>query len=582
MTNGKNNLQISSIFVRGLALAGVSDVVISPGSRSTPLTLAFHSHKEIALHMLTDERSAAFFALGIAKNLKKPVALVCTSGSAVANYFPAIIEASITHIPLIVISADRPSRLRFSGANQAIDQIKIYGDYAKWFHNIEFLEKEISLPTAKYIWSTAFQAVSKAFGSNAGPVHLNFSFDKPFHPNTKINKKDFISPFDDELRAIELFEPNNSPSKELLDLAKKHMVENRKGIIVCGPNHYGEDFPNSVIALSERIGFPIFTDSLSGIRFGKKHPMVLGAQETFLNKSISDVEIILHFGKMSVGKNLLALVNDQNASVQIHIDDCDEWANEGFQTTINAKCNPIDFCDNLVENLSSISLDDNQLWVAELLALEKSTWKLISNVIIEKNTEFSYVMQMMENLPEGANLFVANSNSIRHVDQFARPMPKKVNVFANRGASGIDGNLSTALGISVSSSVPTVLLIGDLALMHDINALFNVQKMNVNMKIIVMNNQGGGIFERLSISKQSDIFQELFITPHSFTFEGIEAMFNIPIQVANNTKEFEKIFVSNLETDGPAMIEINTNTKDVEFERQKIITNFKNQSNSSV
>ncbi|MEH7085879.1 2-succinyl-5-enolpyruvyl-6-hydroxy-3-cyclohexene-1-carboxylic-acid synthase [Neobacillus drentensis] len=508
--------------VSELIFTGVTDVVVSPGSRSTPMAMIMAEHPDLNVHIHVDERSAAFFALGIAKSLNKPVAILCTSGTAAANYFPAIVEARYARVPLIVLTADRPHELREVGAPQAIDQIHLYGKHVKWFSEMALPEKSDEI--IRYARTICARAVAIAKSAPSGPVHLNFPFREPLVPK-----------LDDEL--FQLHERPNGYVKvstgdltmaeeEYKEIAEK-LSKTTRGIIVCG-TIVDDIFPEAVTRLAEKLKFPIIADPLSQLRSGK-HSLdnIIEAYDTFLRNDDAKVflkpDVILRFGAMPISKALTIFIKENGDAEQYVIDGGGGWRDPALLSTNMIFCNESLFCEKIeTYTVEKSSADFLTAW-KRVNQLSKDTMISLSDITDLSEGRLFY--QLAEMLPEGAALFVGNSMPIRDLDSFFLSNHKTIKVMANRGANGIDGTVSTALGAALNSS-SLYLVLGDLTFFHDLNGLIAAKLYNININIILINNNGGGIFSFLPQSEHPKNFELLFGTPLGIDFEHAVKMFN--------------------------------------------------------
>ncbi|MFP5114630.1 2-succinyl-5-enolpyruvyl-6-hydroxy-3-cyclohexene-1-carboxylic-acid synthase [Bacillaceae bacterium C204] len=508
--------------VSELIFSGVTDVVVSPGSRSTPMAMIMAEHPDLKVHIHVDERSAAFFALGIAKSLNKPVALLCTSGTAAANYFPAIVEARYARVPLIVLTADRPHELREVGAPQAIDQIHLYGKHVKWFSEMALPEK--SNEVIRYARTVCARAVSIATSAPSGPVHLNFPFREPLIP--KIN---------DEL--FQLHERPNGYVKvhrgdltiadePFQEIAEK-LSQTERGIIVCG-SIVDDVFPEAVTRLADTLKFPIIADPLSQLRSGK-HSLenIVESYDTFLRNDDAKVflkpDVVLRFGAMPTSKALTIFLKENGSAEQYVIDGGGGWRDPASLSTNMVSCNETLFCEKLITYINEKSTSDFLMDWKKVNQLTKDQMTSLRD--ITELSEGRLFYQLAEILPEGATLFVGNSMPIRDLDSFFLTNNKSIKVMANRGANGIDGTVSTALGAALNSQ-SLYLVLGDLTFFHDLNGLLAAKLYNININIILVNNNGGGIFSFLPQSEHPNNFELLFGTPLGIEFEHAVKMFN--------------------------------------------------------
>ena len=569
------NIEWAVIFVNELARSGMTSVCIAPGSRSTPLALAFSAHPEIKVFVHLDERSAAYFALGVALAEKKVVALVCTSGTAAANFYPAVIEAKMSQVPLLLLTADRPPELRHSGANQTIDQIKMFGDHVLWSVDVALPQVDPPSPIFPYLRTLAARAISTADGIVKGPVHLNFPFRTPLEPATNYEWQRSIKNLGRGQPHVQIETGVLQPSKSQVSFLSSIVEKYPKGLIICGPNCPVGDFPDDIAKLSNAIGYPILADPLSGVRFGPqtKETAVLGGYETFLQiekPSWALPDVILRFGAVPTSKWLNAYINKNNNAFHIHVRESGIWADGDHSTNYFLQASPVLLCRRL---LSSLNRPSDPQWLTQWTTAESVFKAAVSEFMTQYQFDAAFIYSLFNNIPNGASLFSGNSLAVRHVDQFCPPNEKLIRVYANRGASGIDGNISTGLGIAASTTEPVVLLIGDITFYHDSNGLLAIKKFGIkNVTVVILNNNGGGIFRRLPVSKFEPEFQQLFETSHDLNFEPLARLYDIHYVNITNLKSFEEVFTPALKNNVPTIIEIQTNAQSDDLARQNIIS----------
>ncbi|WHY85097.1 2-succinyl-5-enolpyruvyl-6-hydroxy-3-cyclohexene-1-carboxylic-acid synthase [Neobacillus novalis] len=509
-------------FVAELYSSGITDVVVSPGSRSTPMAMVMAEHPELKVHIHVDERSAAFFALGIAKATNRPAAILCTSGTAAANYFPAIVEAHSSRVPLVVLTADRPHELREVGAPQAINQIHLYGQHVKWFAEMALPEGNREI--IRYVRTVCARAAAIAAQAPAGPVHLNFPFREPLIPK-----------LDEELFQLEE-RPKGYVKVQNGDLTLEHnhfqdiaekIKGKERGIIVCG-NTADNRFTMAVTRLSQALNFPILADPLSQLRSGSHSKVnIIDTYDTFLRnedaKTFLQPDVVLRFGAMPISKALTIFLKENHGAEQFVIDGGGGWRDPSALSTEMIFCNETIFCEQLLSLLDTNSpsgfLQDWQ----RVNQLTKENMSLVKD--LTELSEGKLFYQLADMLPEGATLFVGNSMPIRDLDSFFLNNEKSIKVMANRGANGIDGTVSTALGAALYSK-SLYLVLGDLTFFHDLNGLIAAKLYNIDIHIILVNNNGGGIFSFLPQSEHPKNFELLFGTPLNLEFEHAVRMFD--------------------------------------------------------
>ncbi|MHA2250411.1 MAG: 2-succinyl-5-enolpyruvyl-6-hydroxy-3-cyclohexene-1-carboxylic-acid synthase [Candidatus Kariarchaeaceae archaeon] len=533
-----SNTLWASIFVDELVRCGLKHVCIASGSRSTPLTLAFAAHDQITSFVHNDERSSAFFALGIALSTERPVAIVCTSGTALANFSPAILEAFYANTPILVLTADRPHQLRGFGANQTMDQIKLFGDHVKWFVDVSPPTKELDNSTMRYLRTLACRSYSQSLSKPSGPVHINFPFTKPLEPEIPLEEiqpvnqsrylaRNEMTPF------VQSIPGELHPTDEQVGDLMKLIVDNPSGLIICGPRCPRGKFPGLISKLSVLLGYPILADITSNVRFGRHidEKSVISAYETFLQHGnidhLSQPQLILQFGVLPTSKYLQVFLENLEDSIRIAINDTDQWIDPAKTTTHFIQSKPEIMCEKLLTQIKNKykEIEIYDAWEDTWQNIDRNTWELIEKKLDNEFFEGSIVSTIFDLIPSNSSVFVSSSLSIRHLDQFVKPYSKNITIYANRGLSGIDGTLSSAIGVAAGLKERVVLITGDLAFYHDLNALLILQRQNIQVIIVLLNNSGGGIFERLPIANYGSTFSKFFVTPHVMDFSVVDELF---------------------------------------------------------
>lgn len=511
--------QYSTAFINGLVQSDVSEVVISPGSRSTPLAMLFQESPTVKAYMNIDERSAAFFALGMAKASRKPVALLCTSGTAAANYYPAIVEASLSRIPLVVITADRPHELRDVGAPQAIDQLHLYGGHVRWF--TEMAIPEGSAQMLKYARKVGRRAASTACGQLAGPVHVNIPFREPLTPRIS------PSPFAEDKASADTAMPPSMIRGRLglqedeYDAVANLLQSREKGLIICG-NFEEEGFGQAIIELAEKTGYPVCADPLSQLRSnGKKNEPVIDCYDSFLRADLAKKhlkpDIVLYFGQAPVSKALSLFLKENIAADHMFIDGGGGWRDPSHVSTHIIHCHEVVFCNHVALRLDHRNRTAwMDMWKNANSVAKHSIDAFMSD--IQTIEEGKAVQELAGILPPESTVFIGNSMPIRDMDTFFRSGANAIRLLGNRGANGIDGVISTALGAALHER-PLYLLIGDLSFFHDMNGLLAAKLHHINISIILLNNDGGGIFSHLPQAEEGNHFETLFGTPTGLNYE---------------------------------------------------------------
>ncbi|MEM8532646.1 MAG: 2-succinyl-5-enolpyruvyl-6-hydroxy-3-cyclohexene-1-carboxylic-acid synthase [Chloroflexota bacterium] len=541
--------------------SGVTHFCICPGSRSTPLALTIARHPDARIWMHLDERSAAFFALGMAKASGQPVALVCTSGTAAANFLPAIVEASLARVPLVVLTADRPHELRDCGAPQTIDQIGLYGNHVKWFVDLPIPEATPNL--VRYARTVAGRAVATSRIAAAGPVHLNCPYREPLVPLTDTQPTE--SERANQQPYVQVTTAPRLPDAASITRLAKRLSNTPRGLIICGPQNNPALAP-AMTRLSAHLGYPILADPLSGLRCGKHpHTHILDSYDAFLRDTAFTKqyrpEIVLRFGAMPTSKPVLLYLQQYPTCHQIVVDDAEGWneptalAAEMVYADGAALCHLI--ADALTqEGMAHTNADWNDAWVmADRLTRTTLTTQLAS---IDELFEGKVFAELATLLPDGATLYAGNSMPVRDLDTFFAGNEQNVRFLSNRGANGIDGVVSSALGAQAVGADPLLLIIGDISFYHDSNGLLSARQYNLDATIILLNNDGGGIFSFLPQAQDREHFEQLFGTPHGLNFRPLAEMYGAHYQRVADWAAFRTAVQESISNGGLRIIEVVT------------------------
>lgn len=521
--------------VASLMQNGVEDVVISPGSRSTPLAYAFASTKNLKVYRQVDERSAAFFALGIAKAKAKPVVLLCTSGTAAANYYPAIVEAKYARIPLIVITADRPHELREVGAPQAINQMNLYGERVKW--SAEFPIPDDSPQTLPYIERHIARGVNIATTAPFGPVHFNVPFREPLLIDFKeeLPMPSFQNSYVGEV----------TPSEKAKETLEEIIRQTQKGFIVVGELALGTDL-HYIWSFIRTLKWPVLVESLSNLRTNVPEdcePYLITTYDALLKsgpfKQLVAADTVIRFGAQPVSKFLTIFLTETEPTHYVVIDEDPMFRDSAAVSThfIHASIG------KWLNELKLSGNHTNEEYVTQWQKGETIAKKNVDSYIAYESDEGAMVRMFLEKLPDQSDLFVSSSMPIRDIDTFLLPTTKDIQVFANRGANGIDGVMSTAIGFSQARpNREMYLFIGDLAFLHDLSALIATRYQPCNINVIVFNNDGGGIFSYLSQSTVKEYYEDLFGTPTALQFEEVAKMYDMDYLSIHSLDELSPFF----------------------------------------
>lgn len=536
--------------VQTLLHAGVEDVVISPGSRSTPLAYAFSQTTAFNTYMQVDERSAGFFALGMAKAKQSPVLLLCTSGTAAANYFPAIVEANYARIPLIVLTADRPHELREVGAPQAIDQIQLYGNHVKW--SVDFPLADGYQETIPFVERHTGRAVTMAKAAPMGPVHINIPFREPL-----------LLDFDYEVKPSTYQQSTPGSivaSQASIKWVEEMIVNSNKGFIIVGElsgNFSKQDF----WSYAKSLQWPIVADALSQLRceVPEECQHLLIDQYDALMKSRNfkkavHPELVIRFGAQPVSKPLSLFLKECRPEYYIAIDEDPLFRDSLGVVTHHIQSIPQVFWNEVSQVQTNERLN---IWThANAIAT-----KHIERYIDEQQDEGAFAGKLFNLLPDGSDLISGSSMPIRDVDTFFNQTTKDISIYANRGTNGIDGVVSTAFGIQQARKRPATLLIGDISFLHDSNGLLASRFHETDLTIVVMNNDGGGIFSYLPQSKEETYFEKLFGTPTGLTFDSFATMYQAEYFAVDSMVGFEDALSTPKHKD-LRIIEVKTNRQE--------------------
>ncbi len=571
MTAAKQNLQWGRLILDELYRAGVTFACLSPGSRCTPLTaaVALHSGFETVVHH--DERGAAFCALGHARADGRPALVVSTSGTAAANYLPAVIEAATDRTPMLLMTADRPPELRDTGANQTIDQVKIFGDYVRWYF-------ELPCPTAdidpSVIRTTIDQALYRTCRSPAGPVHLNCLFREPFlpddpssvstgRPGSSAAGSEGCAP----ARAAQVGAPHTrwippvaEPPESALSEMAAAIGSASSGLVVVGALR-SREARNGVLALGQSLGWPVFADITSGLRLGTVQTPVVHYYDQMLAANVLadtwEPGVILQIGGRITSKRLMAFLAKGDADVYYQVSDHPVRDDPGHRRGIRLECGITEFCDALRDRLDT--REPSEL-LDHLQRCSASVDDVIESVLSRTDSvsEPTAARLVAKFIPGNHGLFLANSMPIRDMDMFACGDGARAAVAANRGASGIDGLIASATGFARGLGQPVTLLIGDLAVLHDLSSLAMINATTQPLTIVVINNDGGGIFSFLPVARHEEFFERYFGTPHGLSFQDAAAMFGIAYSAPQTTDEFSSTYRAAASGDASMIIEVKT------------------------
>lgn len=535
--------------IDGLARRGVSHVCIGSGSRSAPLVEALAADDRFTLHAHVDERSAAFFALGAGAASGRPAVVVTTSGTAAANLFPAVVEASQSEVPLLALTADRPAALRGTDANQTIDQRDLFGRYPRWS-----VDLALPAPTAAGLarLGAAVEAAWRAaLGPPAGPVHLNVQFAKPLEP---VRVPGDVPP-GLEPRLPEAALPGEGPETPPAGTGDELAVllqRARRPVIVCGPNHRSE-VGRAALTLAARVRAPLIADPLSGARFGPgAERWTLGAADLSLRAdevaAALHPDLVVRVGRAPTSAAVCRYLKRHADATQVLLDATHLWRDH---LATNARPLTGDPVATLERAAAADSGEAGEAWLGRWRATNRAARLAIEPSLAEAWFEGAVANAMAEGLPAGTLWLIGNSMPIRDVDAFTRATDRPLRPLGLRGASGIDGNVSAALGAAAACGRPSAALIGDLTLLHDVGALLVDRSPASSLHLVVIQNRGGGIFHMLPIREYDPPFTPYVVMPQSVDLGAVAAAAGIPHRLVSSIAELrEAVEAPGPESDG--------------------------------
>ena len=557
----------ASLIIEELFRCGVKHFCICSGSRSTPLTLAAAAHPGVKTSVHFDERGMAYFALGFAHaDRSRLAAVITTSGTAVANLFPATVEAFQSSLPLLLLTADRPPELLDTGANQTIDQAKIFMGYLQWYSTLPCPDLQIK---PSMLLTTVDQAVYKCLEKPGGPVHLNCMFREPFLSEEKCSYEDYLS-------SIQTWATTQTPftsylkSQSLLPVEDhicfvQQKIHLKKGIILAGALQSLEE-SQAILNLAKVLDWPIFADISSHLRMLKDPRLIsyidLMLFHTKVQSLLQKVECFLQFGVHLTSKRLLAYLEENRHHDLILVADTPARHDPAHRVSLRIESKISHFCQSLQDCISTAAQNTIPIWWRPLKTNSKQIGEEMEQYFFKESrlNEPSVARVISESAPQSSQLFLGNSMPIRLMDMFANTRSFLLQVRANRGASGIDGVVASAAGYAVCSRKPTTLLIGDLSLLHDMNSLDLVRKMDSPLVIVILNNNGGGIFSMLPIVQQNEYFVKYFQTPHHLNFKGLALFFKIAYETPQTIDELKEVYLSAIFKNQTTLIEVQTDS----------------------
>ncbi len=559
------NSRAAALMMDEFARCGVANACISPGSRSTAIVIGILRAPAIRPWVILDERSAGFFALGMARETGRPVILACTSGTAAANYMPAVVEASLSKIPLIVITADRPPEARDCRSPQTIDQVGMYGSHARW--SVDLATPAAGLELDSYYRTIACRAFATAAEMPAGPVHLNFPMREPLidvseerDALARIGESEF-APDESRPPYTRVYPARPALSPDSIRALVDKLSACDRGLIVCGPAAPSPDAARAIARIAARLNWPILADPLSGLRSGRHdRSRIVDAYDIMLRDpafcAANQPDAVIQFGDPPVSKCLGQFLASGARQCHLMVAEPGTWPDPIQKASDVARAGTVEFCDAIFGSLDVSPKPP--AWLDSWLAASARARAALDAMLADETTMFEgkVISELMRLAPDGCAVHSGNSMPIRDFDTFAGQSERDTSLFCNRGANGIDGVLATALGAAAARKAATILVLGDLSLLHDLGAIQIAARYPVHLLVVVINNDGGGIFSFLPQAALGEIFERFFATPHGLDFEQAAAMGRARYARAGSWSEFNAAAGYALEHPGLHLLEI--------------------------
>ena len=555
----------TTLLIEELVRNGVDTFCIAPGARNAPLSVAVARHHHTRGIVHHDERGAAFHALGYARASGVPAAVVTTSGSALANVWPAVVEASLAQVPLLVLSADRPPELQDAGANQTMDQVRFFGGFVQWSASLPCPSTSID---PAVVLTTADQAASRCRGPARGAVHVNCMFREPLAPTDLGECHDrYLEPVRAWCESDRVYtryeDPSALPARESLAEVAELVRRSPRGLLVAG-RLPGAEACEAVVELAESLRWPLLADVTSGLRLDARprtivpYHDVLLSSEAFMRRHL--VRTVLHLGGRLTSKRLLERLDADRPEEYVVVHDHPNRQDPIHRVTKRFRFPVAAFC----KALGDLVADAGHTWDTDWAAGWREASERVGRAYaahFARDADLSepkVAWLVSRHIGAGEGLYLASSMPVRDMDVFGCPRPEPVLVGANRGASGIDGTIATATGFARALGRSVTLIVGDVAFLHDLNSLSLVHTLEAPMVIVLLNNDGGGIFSFLPISEHPDVFERCFGTPHGMTFEHAASLFGLEYVRPASTEEFLRVYEGARRRAGTTLIEVRT------------------------
>jgi 2-succinyl-5-enolpyruvyl-6-hydroxy-3-cyclohexene-1-carboxylate synthase len=554
-------------FVDELVRCGMRDACTSPGSRSTPLVLSLAREPRLRCTSHIDERGAGFFALGLAKATGVPAALACTSGTAAANYAPAVIEAHEARVPLLVLTADRPPELREVGAGQTVDQVKLYGSAAKWYFEID--DHPASPARVRWLRQLACRAFWTALDGRPGPVHLNFALREPLVPDGELPDVDAFPGRAGGRPWVTRPRTRLEAGPAVLDGLQEALRAHPRAIVVAGRSERDPLLGEALATFAERASVPLLAEPLSGARRGTA---AVAHYDALLRSAewgaAHAPDLVLRVGDLPTSKPLRVWLAGLGDALQIAFDAESAWQDPAAVVGTIVAADPRTTLEALAERLPRKPADP--AWLDGWHLADRAAAGAIAAVVGPAGlNEPRIAAELGAGLPPEATLVIASSMPIRDAETFFPVRPHPPRALSNRGANGIDGTVSTAFGVAAASAGPTVLLIGDVALAHDVGGLLAASRLGLKLTIVLIDNDGGGIFHFLPVAGEGPEFATHVATPHGLDFAHAAALYGCGWERAQDPESFRAALTRALAADRTTIVCVRTNRdENVELHRR--------------
>jgi 2-succinyl-5-enolpyruvyl-6-hydroxy-3-cyclohexene-1-carboxylate synthase len=578
VSDANRNVVWATAFVDELARQGVRHVCVAAGSRSAPLVFAFAADDRVRLHPFVDERSAGFFALGVGRAGGTPAAVVTTSGTAAANLLPAVVEASQGESALIVLTADRPAQLRGQDANQTIDQDRLYGTYPRAFYDVPL--PEVRDDALRYVRALAARVVAGARDPIPGPVHVNLQFEEPLEPTPVAG--DVPETFGDSAPLAARGRAGTEPftrvrwgvpklARQDLEWATTRIGKARRVLIVAGPSSSPAAAGPATLKLAAATGYPLLADPLSGARFARgAAERGVAAYDAFLTDPVVRArlapDLVIRLGAAPTSAPLLRLLGA--CENHIVVDAGGRWKDHLAIADSYVRTAPAAWCAAIARRVEPAADPE---WIGAWCRAGALAARALETEFDGEVFEGAVLAEAVRALPPEATLFVGNSLPIRDVDAFAVPRDDPLRVFGLRGASGIDGNVSTALGVSAVSTGPTLAALGDLAFYHDMNGLLAASKQRTDIVFFVINNDGGGIFHTLPIREYQDVLLPYVVQPHGLDFSHAAELYGLPFRRHTSPADARSALEQCFAAGGPHVLEVVSDREKNRRRREQVV-----------